>query len=339
MSTNRRPRKLAWEILGLIGLSGAFAAALFVILTWTAAAMAENYCFYNDIPMTEFDWLDVDRWIFAGGGVISACAFSVLFLTLLADRMAYIRAITAGIENLGRAELPLEGRNELTALARAVNDLSAAQRRLREKERALAREKEQFLRTLSHDIRTPLTAVLAYSEYLAAENTLTEGERREYLGTIRRRAEQIRDLTALLLDGDKRSLERFDDARLLMAQLAAEFGEILEDRFDIRVDLSGCPAFSGVFDLGELRRIFDNLASNVEKYADPAQPVTLSVGVDADGLRIRQSNAVQINADRRDSYKLGVHSIRRVAQNYGGRVEVAEDAGIFRVEIVLSDFL
>ena len=339
MSTERRPRKLALEILGLIGVSGAFTAMLFVILTGTAAAIAENYCFYNDIPMTEFDWLEVDRWIFTGGGVICAIAFSVLFLTLLSDRMAYIRAITAGIRDLGRAELPLEGRNELTELARAINDLAAAQRRLREREQALAREKEQFLRTLSHDIRTPLTAVLAYSEYLAADNGLTEGERREYLGTIRRKAEQIRDLTALLLDGDKRSPERFDNARLLMEQLAAEFEEILEDRFEIRTDLRACPAFSGVFDLGELRRIFDNLASNVEKYADPACPVELAIGADAGGLYIRQSNAVLSNADRRDSYKLGVHSIRRVAQNYGGRVEVAEDAGRFRIVITLSDFL
>lgn len=342
MTDGTKHRALAWEILGLIGVSAFFAGILFVILTWTAAAVAENYCFYNDVAMTEFDWLEVDRWIFGTGAVISACGFSVLFLTLLSDRMAYIRTITAGIEALRldrmARPLPLEGRNELTRLAEAINCLSETQLRLRQKEQALAREKEQFIRTLSHDIRTPLTAIMAYAEYLAGENSLSGEQRQAYVQMIGRKAAQIRDLTALLLDGDRRTPERFDDARLLMEQLAAEFEEILEDRFDVRTDLSGCPAFSGVFDVQQLRRIFDNLSSNVEKYADPGQPVRLAIRVDGEGLRIIQSNAIA-PARPAESCRLGISSIRRIAHGYGGRVEVQRDGGCFRISVTLCDYL
>ena len=344
--TDRKPpkrRRLAYEILGLIGVSALFAAILFLILSGTGAVIVEGYCFRNDLIMTELDWLAADRWIFSMSGLLSAVAFSLLFLVLLGDHMAYIRTITAGIDELRRGPtvlaLPLEGNNELTALAEAVNDLSAAQQRLREKERAMAQEKEQFLRTLSHDIRTPLTSILAYSEYLSGDAQLSPEEQRMHLQLLRKKAEQIRDLTALLLDGDRRSPEYFADARLLMEQLAAEFEEVLEDRFDIQTDLSGCPAFSGSFDAQELRRIFDNLSSNVEKYADRSQPVFLSICVTQEGLHIRQSNGICADAGPKDSYRLGLNSIRRMAQSYGGRVTVQKDEKRFAIEISLCELL
>lgn len=345
MTDKRQPkrRRLAYETLGLIGISALFAAVLFLILLGTGTAIVESYCFRNDVVMSEFDWLEADRWIFSLSGIFSAVGFSLLFLVLVGDHIAYIRTITAGIDALRREQtalcLPLEGSNELTALAAAINDLSAAQQQLREKERSLAHEKEQFLRTLSHDIRTPLTSILAYSEYLSGDAEISPETRHEHLQMIRKKAEQIRDLSALLLDGDKRSPEHFDDARLLMEQLAAEFEEVLEDWFDVRTDLSGCPAFSGTFDVQELRRVFDNLSSNIEKYADPHHPVCLAIRADPEGLHIRQTNRISADAGSKDSNKLGIHSIRRIAQNYGGRVTVQKDAEDFAIDITLAELL
>ena len=339
----RKRRKLAYEILGLIGISSVLAVFLFLILSWTATAIVGSYCFENDVVMTEFDWLEVDRWIFGLSTLLSACGFSLLFLTLLGDRIAYIRTLTEGIRGLRLGQpgdpLPLEGRNELTELADAINYMSATQQLLREKEQALAREKEQFIRTLSHDIRTPLTSILAYSEYLAVETGITHEEQNMHLKTIRKKAEQIRDLTELLMDGDKRNPEHFDDAHLLMEQLAAEFEEDLEERFDVHTDLSGCPSFAGTFDVQELRRIFDNLGSNVQKYADPEQPVYLDICVDDAGLCIRQTNGIPADPGQKDSYKLGINSIRRIAQNYGGSVDLRQDAEGFSIAITLSEFL
>lgn len=344
MTKGRRIKhpKLAYEILGLTGLSALFAAILFLILTWTGTAIVESYCFHNDVVMTEFDWLEADRWIFSFSGIFSAVGFSLLFLILFGDRMTYIRTITEGIHalRLGQTDvsLPLEGRNELTQLADAINYMSATQQQLREKEQTLVREKEQFIRTLSHDIRTPLTSVLAYSEYLAAENEISPEEQKMHLQMIRKKAEQIRDLTQLLLDADKRNPEYFDDAKLLMEQLAAEFEEILEESFDIHTDMSGCSSFAGTFDVQELRRIFDNLSSNVQKYADPEQTVYLSIRADHAGLCIRQMNSILSENRQKDSYKLGINSIRRIAQNYNGRVDVAQDADNFAITIILSEY-
>ena len=334
----KKHRRLAHEILGLIGISALAAVVLFLILTGLARGVAEEYIFNNAVAMTEFDWLELEEWIFTVGMTISAVVFSALFLMLLSSRMAYIRAITDGIDKLGRGEqheIPLEGSNELTALAGAINEMSQAQRRLREREQALAEEKEQFVRTLSHDIRTPLTSILAYSEYLTRSETTPE-QQKAHLLMMRKKAEQIKDLTDILLDGSKRNTEHFEDARLLMQQLAAEFEETLEADFRLEIDFFRCPAFSGSLDVQELRRIFDNLSANIQKYADPAQPVRLEVGAGEGRLQIRQSNAVRTDAPRSESYRLGLHSIRRIAQHYGGSVMVAQTEKQFEITILLN---
>ena len=330
-------RKLAHEILGLIGLSALLALLLFLILSGIAGIVAENYCFYRDIPMDEFAWMQVDQWIFTVSTVISVLFFSILFLGMLADKIAYIRAITAGIDALREQQshqIPQEGNNELTELAKAINTFSDAQRQLREKERQLAEEKEQFLRTLSHDIRTPLTSILAYSEYLE-HSAVSDREQLAYLSLIRKKAVQIKELTDILLDGSKRNVEWFADARLLMEQLAAEFEEELEADFSVTADLSGCAAFSGSFDVQELRRILDNLSSNVRKYADAARKVTLSIRVQAGQVQIVQRNAIRTDAPKSESYQLGLHSIRRIAQFYDGRVEVQQDSDNFTITVTL----
>ena len=333
--------KLSREILVLIALSGMVSVILFLILSYVATGVAETFCFEKQISMTEFDWMAVDRWIFGVSASLSCVCFSVLFLALMGDRIAYIRTITAGIAALHGAKericIPLEGNNELTELALAINEMSEAERLLRKKEQALAEEKEALIRTLSHDIRTPLTSILAYSDYLSGKESLTAEEQKSYMELIRRKAEQIRELTDILLDGSRRKLEQFDDGRLLVEQIVEEFCEELEDTCSLAVDLSDCHAFSAQFDVQELRRIFDNLASNIRKYADPTKPVALSVRVEDDTLLISQTNAVLPRKLETESYQIGLNSIRRIAQLYGGSVTVEQKTGQFSIFIRLAN--
>ena len=340
MTDTLKRRRLSHEILGLIAIAAAVSLLLFLVISGIATSITEEYVFNHDIPMDEFDWIAMYQRIYTIAAVLSCIAFSVLFLAMMQSRIAYIQTITEGIGQLRgqlkKMEIPLKGNNELRCLAEAVNDMSQAQLALREQEQALAQEKEQLIRALSHDIRTPLTSILAYSDYLTTQEKITPAEQKNYLGLIRKKAEQIRDLTAILLDGSKRNLEYFDDGKLLMEQIAEEFQEELEEEFAVTVDFSECPAFSGTFDVQELRRIFDNLSSNVRKYADPAKSVNLSLRFENGVLLIRQTNAVLPEKSRSESYQIGLNSIRRIAQHYGGGVAVEERVAAFSITIILA---
>ena len=233
-------------------------------------------------------------------------------------------------------KLPERGNNELTMLAETINYLSQTQKSIREKEQRLQAEKEELIRSLSHDIRTPLTAILSYTELMAADQNRSPQERADYYALVKDKALQIKGLSQILLDGGQRNPAFFEDARLLMEQLAGEMEAVLEDTHKIRTDLSACPAFSGWFDVGELRRITDNLISNIQKYADPSVEAELEIRMADGGLLIRQKNAVLQMTQPMESYHMGLSSIRRIAQNYDGTVEVNKNETIFEIRITLS---
>ena len=308
MKSNKR-RKLSGEILGLLAVTLVLALILLQFLGIVARAMIDSFLFMRDIVLTEAQYAQLDDWVFHLSLLVSVAFFIILFLFLLGERLSYIREVLAGIDALRSGQedyvVPLEGSNELTQLAEAVNYLSRTQREVKEQERVLNEEKEQFIRALSHDIRTPLTSIMAYSELLTGANTVDPQEQTRYLELIQHKAGQIKDMTDILLDGSKRNPEYFEDARLLIEQLTAEFEEMLEDGFSIEASLD-CPAFPGTFDVQELRRIFDNLVSNVQKYADPDRPVKISISLEGVQLLIRQENAVRERIAPADGYQIGL---------------------------------
>ncbi len=262
-------------------------------------------------------------------------------LYILDVNMPRLSGFMAGVEilrdgNYGE-QVELRGNNELTELAEAVNYLSESEQKLKEKEKRLYEEREELIRTLSHDIRTPLTSIMSYTELLGQKERLTVEEQQEYRCLVAKKTEQIKNLTDILLDGGHREPEFFEDARLLFEQLADEFEAELEDDFTPVTELSYVGAFSGNFDVGELRRIFDNLISNVKKYAEPSEPVELTISKKDEGIVIRQSNRIAKDKQPSESYKMGLYSIRRIAQNYGGTVEVRDENGKYEIIITLSN--
>ncbi len=337
----KKRRKLSVEILTLVCLCFALSLILFLFISTFGGALVEEYCFNHDIVLDEFEWYRLDNTVRSVGFAVSAVFFTVLFLILFGERLSYIRKITAGVESLRARDYSkqvlLLGNNELTELAEAVNYLSESEKRLREKEKKLNTEKEELIRTLSHDIRTPLTSIISYTELLSAKGILTAEEQREYFSLVSKKTAQIKELTDIMLDGGRREAEFFEDARLLFEQLKDEFESELEESFTLAVEPLHLPVFSGRFDIGELRRIFDNLISNILKYAEPAQAVELSVLKTDGGIAIRQSNHVRKDKQTSESHKMGLSSIRRIVHNYGGTVEVSETDGKFEIIITLSN--
>ncbi len=338
----KKRRKLSFEILIIFAVCFAISLLLYLFITYFGVGLIEEYCFYNDIYLDEFEAYRLDSTVMGAGLVISMIFFVVLFFALFWDRLVYIRTITDGIDALRMGELTYKvtimGNNELTDLAEAVNKLAETESTVKEKERRLNEEKEDLIRTLSHDIRTPLTSVMSYTELLEAKESLTDEDMKEYLSLVSKKTAQIKELTDILLEGGRRDVEFFEDARLLFEQLAGELEEALEDDFTLSVILSPFSKFSGSFDVREMRRLFDNLVSNIQKYAESTEAVELLLFQNEGNLVIKQKNMIKKEKRPTESYNMGINSIRRIAHNYGGGVEVFEDGEIFEITVTLSNF-
>lgn len=289
-------RKISREILGLTGISFVISAFFYGFIRTMANSVVLSYCDNMAIVLSESQEWEIGNLIKNVSGVAAVIIFVVLFLFLVGEK----------IEN-------------------AVHELQM-------KEKSLYEERENLYRSLSHDIRTPLTTILSYSEYM--KEKIEEEIMHEYITRVQRKAEQIKNLTDQLLDGGVRNLEKIENGKFLMQQLADEWETALENNFQCEIDMNNCPDFAGEFDVREMRRIFDNLVSNVEKYADESKGVRLGISEKEECLVIKQENMIKKELQNVESRGIGITSIKRIVENYGGEVLVNKEDDRFTIEII-----
>ena len=334
-------RKVSGEMLELLLLSLVISLFFGAFLYFMSLSIAENYLGGRDIFLNEIQAGTLRVWLRSICLFAAVVVFMVLFLTLFGQKISYLILIIKGVDLLRQKDMEYrieeEGNDEFTELAKSINYLSDSQRELKHQQEQLREDREALIRTLSHDIRTPLTSILSYSDFMKKKEALTMEEMQEYISLMQVKAEQIKELTDRLLGKKTQNLERIEDGRFLMEQLTAEWEEILEETFDCQLDLEKCGAFQGTFDISQLRQIFDNLASNVEKYADCNEPVALKIQTEADALVIIQKNRAKPGElCKAESHGIGLDSIRRIVHGYQGRVDVRQEETEYEIRIELK---
>lgn len=339
---NKHPEKkekLSKQILRIIFTDVIIAVVAFFLFLHITNEIVDAYVIAEDMYFTEGQAYSMYIWVMSLCFLGSVILFSILFLTMTGQKLSYLKDIIKGIEALSQErflhEIPLKENNELTELAETLNRFAESERELKEKEEALKKEKENLVRSLSHDIRTPLTAIKSYSEYMSGKENLTVAEAKDFALLIQDKAEQIKELTDILLNKDLKNVEFIEDGRLLMAQLSEEWLEMPGNKFDCQIDMEECPMFSGEVAVQELQRIFNNLASNIEKYADCSNPIKMKIFETEGRLAITQQNSKAKVTEAVESHKLGIDNIRRIAESYGGSVFVVEDEKTFEINIRL----
>jgi signal transduction histidine kinase len=133
--------------------------------------------------------------------------------------------------------------------------------------------KSRFLATMSHEFRTPLNAILGYSDLLEAEiKGPLNDEQREQLGRLRRSAMHLRDLINDVLDLSRLEAGKADlrVGVFELADLVAHTVELVqpdatEKQLELITDIADAPKRVNT-DSGKLRQILLNLLSNAVKF-------------------------------------------------------------------------
>jgi len=133
----------------------------------------------------------VDLLLAGSAGAVVAALFSLLVARSVARPVRRVAAATQALAADGRAEpLPATGPTEVAALARAFNEMAEQLAESRESER-------NFLLSVSHELKTPLTAIRGYAEGLAEGAFAPEAASRTILLESRRLERLVRDLLDL----------------------------------------------------------------------------------------------------------------------------------------------
>ena len=280
--------------------------------------------------------------------VAAAFAVVVVFLLFLAGirkRIRYIGELESEIAAMGSGDLEspinVNGDDELGNLAEQLEGLRITlSAQIAAEERAQQANRD-LVTALSHDLRTPLTSLLLYTQILKDGKYHSEAELRSYLERIHAGANHMKALSDELLRhflvADKpvmrESMPETAPLGLVLGDVVASFASALEAagfRFVVEGDLSeeNLPV-----DGGKIERIFNNLLSNVLKYGSPSEPVVMTCASDDTLCRIGISNAVCSEASSGVEAGIGLRSVRSLMSEVGGLARVSQSNNTFTVEL------
>ena len=209
--------------------------------------------------------------------------------------------------------------------------------------------KDEMISAVSHEMRSPLTAILGFTEFLL-ENEVEAPQMESSLNTIRKEAVRLKELIGNFLDLQQISARatsyRFRpvDVCLLVNDAAGLFA-INHDEHRIAIDCpDGLPLIDG--DEARLHQVLTNIISNALKYSPKETVVSIGARSEADSVTIWvRDGGIGIpaelherifekfyrvdNTDRRliGGTGLGLALVREIVTAHGGRAWVESAVG------------
>ena len=218
------------------------------------------------------------------------------------------------------------------------------------------RFKVELIANVSHDLRTPLTAILGYSELLGQESLSTEGQ--EQLRRLHQKAGYMNDLMESLFELTKVSSgvteskrDRIDLIRLLEQTVGFFDDQLLKAELSVRRHYCA-DALPVITDGARMHQVFANLLGNAIKYALPGTRIYIEVKDGEDSCSVRMVNTASYEMDfdaeeilqrfaRGDKARstkgsgLGLAIAQTYTQSVGGTFHVAIDGDQFSAVVEL----
>jgi PAS domain S-box-containing protein len=233
---------------------------------------------------------------------------------------------------------------------RAQEDLERAlevEREATARLRALDEMKDTFLQAVSHDLRTPLAAILGIAITLERGHVGIDAEETRHLaGRIEHNARRLERLVTNLLDLDRLArgvlTPSFEPTDIgdLVRRIVQESDPALPDQMQLSLESQVVPA-----DPPKVERIVENLLVNAVKHTPPGTPVHVSVTGAADGVTIAvEDEGAGVPGELRErifeefsqggegpqaspGVGVGLTLVRRFAEMHHGRAWVQEREG------------
>jgi PAS domain S-box-containing protein len=201
-------------------------------------------------------------------------------------------AITEGDEVARVVRVPVEiGGRELWLSFVAVGRREGVVYAFRDMtaERELEQAKSDFIATVSHELRTPMTAVYgAARTLLRPELDISPDQSRELLEMIATQSERLAQITeevllASRLDRGEVTVER---DHVDVAELARGTVDAMQPHLGVDVTLDAPQSAFATGDRDRIQQILINLLDNAAKFSPQGGGITVSVGQDADRVRL-----------------------------------------------------
>jgi signal transduction histidine kinase len=283
-------------------------------------------------------------------------------LILIIKRTGYFNQILSNASALAKGEfkpdLTIIGRSVFAKLAEDINQMKHGVKQSQNAQAKSERLKTELITNVSHDLRTPLTSIITYSDLLKNPE-LTEDERNAYIEIIDRKSKRLKVLIDDLFEASKMASGAIEltkakvDIVQLLQQSLAEYNETMEEsQVQFRVSNPDHPVYAFV-DGQKLWRVFDNIIGNITKYSLANTRAYIHVQEENHQVRITFKNVSKYelseNIDelferfkRGDESRhtegsgLGLAIAKSIIDLHEGTLDIDVDGDLFKVTVILS---
>lgn len=290
-----------------------------------------------------------NKTLFVVGGFCILFLFS--FYVSVGRLTRYLNSISDALEKtLDASDEPILLPPELEPMADTLSTLKLKLKR-REKQAAESeKRKNELVVYLAHDLKTPLTSVIAYLTMLDEQPNMPPEERAKYTHITLEKAIRLEELISEFFDITRFNLQNIVldkellDLSILLEQLADEsYGMLSEKNMTCAVDVEEKLMFRG--DPDKLARVFDNLLRNAAAYGFEDTQILIqarggngriTIVFTNEGPQIPQKKLEMIfekfyRVDDSRSSKtggagLGLAIARQIVELHGGSISAASDS-------------
>lgn len=267
-------------------------------------------------------------------------------------------AVSREVEEIAKGDLTGQIKDDFgmfRPLGEGLSQIKDGFRAAVEEEIKSERMKTELVTNVSHDLKTPLTAILTYVELLKRED-ITEEERANYIATLEKKSHRLKVLIEDLFEVSRAASNNVElqqtevDLVKMVKQVAVEYEELFaESGLSLRQTMpeDNCMVY---VDGQKTYRIFENLFSNICKYAMPGSRVFVRVyekmgwyyaelkNVSAMELSVAADELTErfVRGDvsrNTEGSGLGLAIAKSLTQVQDGSFHVETDGDLFKVEL------
>ncbi len=301
-----------------------------------------KYYTYIDVYKEE-GWLRITETVSLVLSFLTLFLVLILYHSHIAKRIMNL-AKEVNIVSDGNLEHEIKGtqKDEIGMLADGVNVMRDSIIQKHQSEKDAWEANNQLITSMSHDIRTPLTSMIGYLDIIEGRKYESQEDLERYISSCRDKAFQLKDLSDKLFQyflvfGNKandREMEVFDASILFQQLLSEHSAEIISYGYQVEFYFN-IPEVQIKADISGLRRLFDNIFSNIMKYADKKEVVCIYAETEADNVKILAINGMPEEAKKVESTRIGLKTCEKICSDLGGDFSYDEQERIFTVRILI----
>jgi signal transduction histidine kinase len=275
-----------------------FAKTILLVALLLFVSAISGGIFVSFIPSYRYGYVTGGPVVFV---LLILLGIATLAFVFTAQRIKKYGKLKQGVEEIARGNLMWRvyvdenDHSEFANLSRRVNEIGSATNIAVQNELKNQRLKTDLITNVSHDLKTPLTSIITYTDLLKKEG-LRGKNAPEYLNIIDEKGRRLQKLTEDLFDAAKASSgavqvqrEKLDLLSLLNQEIAEMANGLAVAELDVIVNGRSCGSdetsadgdvashFYVLADSRLLWRVVDNLLANVRKYALPGSRVYIDV--------------------------------------------------------------